>query len=49
MDVDIVVYGGTHQFEAFEREGKLFINPGSATGAFSSYCPFLFSSFYLLI
>jgi len=38
LDVDIVVYGGTHQFEAFEREGKLFINPGSATGAFSTFC-----------
>lgn len=33
MDVDVLVWGGTHHFEAYEWEGKLFINPGSATGA----------------
>lgn len=26
---------GTHQYVAFEHEGKLFVNPGSITGAFS--------------
>lgn len=36
MDVDILLWGGTHRFEAFEMEGRFFINPGSATGAFST-------------
>ncbi|EMR09123.1 hypothetical protein PNEG_02466 [Pneumocystis murina B123] len=33
MDVDVLVWGGTHRFEAYEWDGKLFVNPGSATGA----------------
>ena len=36
MDCDILVYGHTHKFEAFELEGKFFINPGSLTGAFNA-------------
>ncbi|KAI5809707.1 Metallo-dependent phosphatase-like protein [Peziza echinospora] len=36
MDVDVLVWGGTHRFEAYELEGKLFVNPGTATGAISS-------------
>ncbi|KAK9469070.1 Metallo-dependent phosphatase-like protein [Lipomyces arxii] len=36
MDVDVFIWGGTHRFEAYELEGKFFINPGSATGALSS-------------
>ncbi|BGP26546.1 vacuolar protein sorting protein [Rhodotorula toruloides] len=35
MDVDVLVSGGTHRFEAFESDGRFFLNPGSATGAFS--------------
>jgi len=35
LDCDILVSGHTHTFTAYETEGKLFINPGSATGAFS--------------
>lgn len=35
MDVDVLISGGTHRFEAFESEGRFFINPGSATGAWS--------------
>uniref|UniRef100_A0A7S2JKV8 Vacuolar protein sorting-associated protein 29 n=1 Tax=Haptolina brevifila TaxID=156173 RepID=A0A7S2JKV8_9EUKA len=35
LDCDILVTGHTHCFTAYEAEGKLFINPGSATGAFS--------------
>jgi len=34
MDVDILLTGHTHKFEAFEHEGKFFVNPGSATGAY---------------
>ena len=33
MDVDVLLWGGTSKFEAYELEGKFFINPGSATGA----------------
>eukprot|EP00124_Ichthyophonus_hoferi_P000152 Ihof_evm16s5 gene=Ihof_evmTU16s5 len=36
LDVDILITGHTHKFSSFERDGKLFINPGSATGAFST-------------
>lgn len=35
LDVDIVVTGHTHKFEAFEQDGKFYVNPGSATGAYS--------------
>ena len=35
MDVDVLCWGGTCRFEAYEMEGKFFINPGSATGAAS--------------
>ncbi|KAI9651486.1 MAG: Vacuolar protein sorting-associated protein 29 [Trizodia sp. TS-e1964] len=35
MDVDVLLWGGTHRFEAYELEGKFFVNPGSATGAVS--------------
>ncbi|KAI9022817.1 vacuolar protein sorting-associated protein 29-like protein [Phycomyces nitens] len=38
MEVDVLLTGHTHRFEAFEMNGKFFINPGSATGAYSS-CP----------
>lgn len=36
MDVDVFIWGSSHRFEAYELEGKFFINPGSATGALSS-------------
>lgn len=36
MDVDVLLWGGTHKFEAYELEGKFFVNPGSATGALST-------------
>ena len=36
LDCDILLWGGTHKFEAYELEGKFFVNPGSATGAISS-------------
>jgi len=34
LDVDILITGHTHKFEAYEHENKFYINPGSATGAF---------------
>ncbi|KAI5846993.1 retrograde transporter [Tricharina praecox] len=36
LDCDVLLWGGTHRFEAYELEGKFFVNPGSATGAISS-------------
>jgi len=35
MDVDIVISGHSHIFQAQEHEGRFFVNPGSATGAWS--------------
>ena len=35
LDVDVLISGSTHKFEAFEFEGRFFLNPGSATGAFT--------------
>ncbi|ODV62059.1 retromer subunit VPS29 ASCRUDRAFT_45265 [Ascoidea rubescens DSM 1968] len=34
MDCDILLWGGTHRVEAYTLDGKFFINPGSATGAY---------------
>ncbi|TWU74073.1 Vacuolar protein sorting-associated protein 29 [Metarhizium rileyi] len=34
LDVDVLCWGGTHKFDAFEYMDKFFVNPGSATGAF---------------
>uniref|UniRef100_A0A670JUT5 Vacuolar protein sorting-associated protein 29 n=1 Tax=Podarcis muralis TaxID=64176 RepID=A0A670JUT5_PODMU len=36
LDVDILISGHTHKFEALEHENKLYINPGSATGAYNA-------------
>ena len=33
--MDVLCWGGTCKFEAYEMEGKFFVNPGSATGAVS--------------
>jgi len=40
MDVDVLINGGTHRFEASEYEGRFFVNPGSATGAFMASSSF---------
>ncbi|EER31517.1 conserved hypothetical protein [Candida tropicalis MYA-3404] len=39
LDVDVLIWGGTHKVEAYTLDGKFFINPGSATGAFSFDSP----------
>ncbi|PWY99008.1 Metallo-dependent phosphatase [Testicularia cyperi] len=39
MDVDILLTGHTLRFEAFELEGRFFVNPGSATGAWHPIWP----------
>ncbi|KAF9320536.1 Vacuolar protein sorting-associated protein 29 [Podila epicladia] len=48
MDVDILLSGHTHKFEAFEHEGKFFVNPGSATGAFHPQIEDVTPSFVLM-
>ncbi|KAJ7582972.1 Metallo-dependent phosphatase [Mycena floridula] len=35
MDVDVLVSGHTHSVQAVEYDGKFFVNPGSATGAWT--------------
>lgn len=34
LDVDVLISGNSHQMDLYEYQGKLFFNPGSATGAF---------------
>ena len=36
LDVDILITGHTHQNHIIQYDGKYFINPGSATGCYSS-------------
>lgn len=48
LDVDILITGHTHKFEAYERENKFYINPGSATGAYSSLESSVVPSFVLM-
>ena len=36
LDVDVLCCGGTHRFDAFEYMDKFFVNPGSATGAWTT-------------
>ncbi|WFD00447.1 Vacuolar protein sorting-associated protein 29 [Malassezia yamatoensis] len=39
MDVDLLLSGYTHQFEAYTHDGRFFLNPGSATGAWTMEAP----------
>lgn len=48
LDVDILITGQSHKFEAYENDGKFFINPGSATGAYSCLEPKITPSFVLM-
>lgn len=48
LDADILVTGHTHKFEAFERGGKFYINPGSATGSYSPLTSDVTPSFVLM-
>ena len=35
LNCDILITGHTHRFEAYEQDGRFFVNPGSVTGAFT--------------
>jgi len=48
MDVDILVTGHTHKFEVITRDNKFFVNPGSATGAYSGLVNEVIPSFVLM-
>lgn len=39
MNVDILISGYTHQLEAYRQEGRFYLNPGSATGAWTLDVP----------
>ncbi|XP_055347559.1 vacuolar protein sorting-associated protein 29-like [Paramacrobiotus metropolitanus] len=48
LDVDVLITGHTHHFESFNRDGKLFLNPGTATGAWTGLKAEVNPSFVLL-
>ena len=48
LDCDILIHGGTHEAQAFEYEGCFYLDPGSATGAFTAENPAPTPSFILL-
>jgi len=48
LDVDILISGHTHKYEAFEAHGKFFINPGSASGSYSGFTSDVCPSFVLM-
>ena len=48
LDVDILVTGHSHKFEAYEHEGHFYVNPGSATGAFHPLDTSVTPSFVLM-
>eukprot|EP00761_Pharyngomonas_kirbyi_P007195 gb/GECH01007205.1/.p1 GENE.gb/GECH01007205.1/~~gb/GECH01007205.1/.p1 ORF type:complete len:187 (+),score=51.22 gb/GECH01007205.1/:1-561(+) len=48
LDVDVLISGHTHEYKAYEYEGKFFINPGSATGAFGPVSNDVEPSFVLM-
>ncbi|XP_053225600.1 vacuolar protein sorting-associated protein 29-like isoform X2 [Podarcis raffonei] len=48
LDVDILISGHTPKFEALEHENKLYINSGSATGAYNALDRNITPSFVLM-
>jgi vacuolar protein sorting-associated protein 29 len=48
LGVDILITGQTHVASVTTYEGILYLNPGSATGAYSSTSPFSVPSFLIL-
>ena len=48
LDVDILVHGGTHKASAYIYDNHFFLDPGSATGAFTATNPNPTPSFILL-
>eukprot|EP01126_Amoeba_proteus_P062205 TRINITY_DN8422_c0_g1_i9.p1 TRINITY_DN8422_c0_g1~~TRINITY_DN8422_c0_g1_i9.p1 ORF type:complete len:216 (-),score=47.06 TRINITY_DN8422_c0_g1_i9:192-773(-) len=48
LNVDILVSGATHEMTAYVHKGKLFLNPGTASGAYSDYAIFPTPTFIVL-
>ncbi|UKK02949.1 vacuolar protein sorting [Theileria orientalis] len=48
MNVDILVYGHTHVSDISKYGGKIFVNPGSATGCFQPWQPNSIPTFMLM-
>lgn len=48
LDVDVLISGHTHTQKYYEFDGKLFINPGSITGAHSAFDCDVVPSFILM-
>ncbi|KAF0979685.1 hypothetical protein FDP41_001353 [Naegleria fowleri] len=48
LDVHVLVSGHTHEHKTFEYQGKYFVNPGSATGAFSPLTENVIPTFVLM-
>ncbi|KAL9654935.1 hypothetical protein ABK040_008725 [Willaertia magna] len=48
LDVNVLISGQTHEHRAYEYQGKFFVNPGSATGAFSPLTEEVIPTFVLM-
>jgi vacuolar protein sorting-associated protein 29 len=48
LDVDVLISGHTHQLEIRKEDGRLFVNPGTVTGAESQFGGEPFPSFMLM-
>jgi hypothetical protein len=48
LNVDILIHGGTHRADAAESQGCFYLDPGSATGAFTATDAAPVPSFILL-
>uniref|UniRef100_A0AC35FH21 Vacuolar protein sorting-associated protein 29 n=1 Tax=Panagrolaimus sp. PS1159 TaxID=55785 RepID=A0AC35FH21_9BILA len=48
LNVDVLVSGNTHKSQVYEKDGVFYVNPGSATGAFSTIQENVVPSFALM-
>ncbi|GFE53488.1 vacuolar sorting protein [Babesia ovis] len=48
MGVDVLVYGHSHISDVSKINGKILVNPGSATGAFQPWAPNAIPTFMLM-
>lgn len=48
LDCDVLISGHTHAFSAYAYQGAFFLNPGSATGAYSALQPDCVPTFVLM-
>jgi putative phosphoesterase len=46
LNADLLISGHTHKFSAYEHNGSFFLNPGSATGAYSGLTPCAILHYY---